>query len=267
MSLKRIATTATLLASVIATAFIARPASATSPINVTIENGGVQQSSLYTNPAAFGAINVKTETFDGITTGYHGSSFSTNVGTFDSALIMNPDIYGGAGGTGHYFDVDHNRDGSAQAANYTASTLTLNGSQRYLGLWWSAGDASNVLEFYSHGQLLETLTTQDVKNFTAANQEAYYGNPNTGNSKATRQDNWEPFAYLNFFANQGFSFDQVKFTNNSGTGFEADNFTVASDYGVHSGTQLVPESSNLIGLFVVAGIAVLSQGKRIAKKA
>jgi hypothetical protein len=262
MLFKKIAATATVFAAVIASvAVVSRPASA--GIVTTLEAPGVQQSLLYTNPGAFGAINVKTETFDGLSAGYHGTSFSTNIGTFDQALIQTPDQYGAAGGTGLYFDVDHNRSG---VSAFTTSTLTLNGSQRYLGLWWSAGDAANVLEFYSHGNLLQRLTTADVSNFisTKASKDAYYGNP-TAPFKG--QDSWEPFAYLNFFADKGTSFDQVKFTNDAGSGFEADNFTVASDYGVTSGRAIVPESSNLIGLFVVAGIAVLSQGKRIAKKA
>jgi hypothetical protein len=262
MSLKKIATTATILASVIGAATLAsRPASA--GITIQYEAPGVQQSSLVTDPTHNPGINVVTEDFNSIIpTGYHSSSFSTNIGTFDNGLIETADQYGGAGGTGNYFDVDTSRSGNP---NYTTATLTLKSPQAYLGLWWSAGDASNVLEFYTkdrHGneQLVQRLTTQDVK---AAVSSLYYGNPT---SPFYGQDSSEPFAYLNFYADKGTTFDQIKFTNVGGTGFEADNFTIASSYGNTSGHS-IPESSSTVGLLMIGGLGLLSQRKRVFGKA
>ncbi len=260
MSLKKIATTATIIASVIGAAtLVSRPASA--GITIKYEAPGVQQSSLVTDPINNPGTNVVTENFDGISTGYHSTSFITNIGTFDQGLIEAADQYGGASGIGNYFDVDTLRSGTLGSAKpYTTSTLTLNSPQAYLGLWWSAGDANNVLEFYSQGQLVQKLTTQEVKTSVSS---LYYGNPT---SPFYQQNSGEPFAYLNFYADQGTTFDQVKFTNIGGTGFEADNFTIASSYSNTPGTS-IPESSSTVGLLMIGGLGLLSQRKRVFGKA
>jgi hypothetical protein len=207
-------------------------------ISIKYEDPGVQQSSLVTG------INVITQTFDGISAGYYSTGFKTNIGTFDHALIETADQYGGANGTGNYFDVDTLRSGTANSFSpYTTSTLTLNSAQTYLGLWWSAGDVNNILDLYSHGALVKEITTNDVK---ASLSFAYYGNPT---SPFYGKDSLEPFAYLNVYADNGTSFDQIKFTNIGDTGFEVDNLTVAS----------VPEPNNLIGLGALAAIAFIGR--------
>ncbi|MFO0841683.1 MAG: PEP-CTERM sorting domain-containing protein [Gemmataceae bacterium] len=74
----------------------------------------------------------------------------------------------------------------------------------------------------------------------------YFGNPSTG------QDPSEIFAFINFFADGGDSFDRVEFTNGPSTGFEVDNFTLDR-------TQAVPEPTSLAmlatGLVMGAGYA------------
>ncbi|MHC5720270.1 MAG: Npun_F0296 family exosortase-dependent surface protein, partial [Nostoc sp.] len=134
-------------------------------------------------------------TFDAQTAGYSTAGFqsndgTTNVGSYTNTLIENADQYGGAGGTGKYFDVDTSRSGSGQ----TVSALNLTTPESYFGLWWSAGDANNVLTFLSQGKVIETITTADVISYIGklANKATYYGNPN---SAFANQDSGEPFAF------------------------------------------------------------------------
>lgn len=246
---------------VLSLAAVTRPAMAAS-FNVTIEAPG-QQEATYSN-----LVDYHVENFDEQKQGYNSTGFAfagdKSIGSYNSGLIENPDAFGGAGGKGEYFDVDTNRSG----ANQTSSTLTFTNPERYFGLWWSAGDANNVLSFYSKNssgveQLVQQLTTGDVVNYIKGlpNSQKYYGNPNNG------QDGGEPFAFLNFYANTGVTFDQIVFSNIGGTGFESDNHTVARDYKTTTGNSVsTPESSSLVGIFVVGFVGATSVLTRRVKK-
>jgi hypothetical protein len=111
-------------------------------------------------------------------------------------------------------------------------TLTLTEPATYLGLWWSAGDGTNLMQFYSGDTLVGTfsfdalmgaLSNQNLDS-TSGNQYTvadYFGNPVDGG------DSGEPFAYLHVFAAAGKSFDKVVFTESGGGGFEFDNLMIA----------------------------------------
>lgn len=251
------------------------PADAANPFSLTIEAPGVQQSNLFTNPNAYGAKNVYQDSFNsdtpttyGTTTSVLGFNYQTSptsntvmnnttsnsVGYFTNAYIASTTTgnapggatYGGAGGSGNYFDVNQQISG-----NVTQSTLTFTNPQSYFGLWWSAGDAANTMTFLSNGQVVATYSTASVLSYLAQlpNPKSYNGNPNNG------QDSTEPFAYLNFFANPNTTFNQIQFSNVGGTGFEADNFTVASSYTSTSGTLIsVPEPTAVVGLMAIGGM-------------
>ncbi|MBC1218721.1 hypothetical protein GNF10_04635 [Nostoc sp. UCD121] len=235
---------------VLSLATITRPATAAS-FSISIENAGVQNAQLSN------LVNANVQNFDALTTGYNATGFQWNgVGNYTTTLILDKDQYGGAGGTGKYFDVDTNRSGNGQ----TVSTLNLTTAQSYFGLWWSAGDASNVLEFYSKGNLVERITTADVVSYIAKlpnnTSTSYYGNPN---SAYQNQNKNEPYAFINFYDVAG-TFDQVKFTNIGGTGFESDNHTVATGYKSITGNVIraVPESSSVLGVFVIGFVGATS---------
>ena len=66
----------------------------------------------------------------------------------DHLLVSSADNFGGAGGKGNYMTVDNSKN---DAVNPT--TLTLTAPQRYFGFWWSAGDAKDVISFYSGNTL------------------------------------------------------------------------------------------------------------------
>ncbi|QLE43592.1 hypothetical protein FD723_26205 [Nostoc sp. C052] len=245
---------------VLSLATITRPAMAAS-FAVSIENAGVQNAQLSN------LVNAHVDTFDAEKTGYSATKFqwqdgTTTIGSYDNGLINNANQYGGAGGSGKYFDVDTN-NGSKQ----TVSTLSLTTPQSYFGLWWSAGDASNVLTFLSQGKVVYSMTTADVVNYIAklSNKSSYYGNPN---SQFKGQDSGEPFAFINFY-DVGGTFDQVQFTNVGGTGFESDNHTVATSYKSITGnivTQAVPESSSVLGVFTIGFVGAASVMTRRVKK-
>ena len=195
---------------------------------VTLEGPKLQQSSLLSNRSGFGAVNLHQEAFDELPATFIQTPvpFAANprLGSYNHVLIRPADAFGGAGGTGKYLTINAN----INAAD-TSTTLTLATPQRYFGLWWSAGDPNNVLQFYSGSTLLETFTTNSVVNFInkQSNKSAYYGNPNNG------KDTREPFAFLNFFANPSdpsVTFDRVVLTNSGSSGFEQDNHTIASSY-------------------------------------
>ncbi|MEH2161395.1 MAG: hypothetical protein V7K38_10185 [Nostoc sp.] len=246
---------------VLSLATVTRPAMAAS-FAISIENAGVQTAN------SSNLVNTHVDTFDGETTGYSATGFqwkdgATTIGSYNNGLINNANQYGGAGGSGKYFDVDTNI-GSKQSV----STLNLTTPQSYFGLWWSAGDANNVLTFLSQGKVAFSMTTADVVNYIAglSNKASYYSNPN---SQFKGQDSGEPFAFINFYDVSG-TFDQVQFTNVGGTGFESDNHTVATSYKDITGnvvTRAVPESSSLLGVFVIGFVGAASvMTRRVNKK-
>ena len=97
---------------------------------------------------------------------------------------------------------------------------------------WAPGDPNNVLQFLSKGKVVQTITTSDVVNFInqSPDKNGYMGNPNP---QFKGQDSSEPFAFLNFFAKEGVTFDEVLLSNNGSTGFESDNHTVATTFRIH----------------------------------
>jgi len=268
MSLKKIASCTAVFASVVAAAtaisspVLASSITTTDAFTVTVGAAGAETPSL---PSGF--QNLQVANFDNVTAGYHtGPITLNNIGTINSGFIQTVNQYGGAGGTGNYFDVDANSSGVAAD---TSSTLKLNSPQSYFGLWWSAGDPFNELQFYTtvNGKetLIDTETTAQVVNYLkqTPGTGAYYGNPN---ANFQGQDGSEPFAYLNYFAPQGVTFDEIVFSNPGGTGFESDNWAVASAYNSVTGSRIVPESSNIVGLLLIAGLGLLSQRKRVFGK-
>jgi PEP-CTERM motif len=194
---------------------------------------------------------VTTESFNSFAPGRY-TSMTTAVGTLSSPglEIVGHDQYGGAGGTGAYLAI------GAQSGQ-TSATLTLNGPQSYFGLWWSAADPWNQVEFLSGGHEVGLLNSASAFEPLGS---SYAGNPNGG-------DSGEKFAYLNIFGTSGTTFDQVIFSNlNLSTGFESDNWSalatpVVPPYPgiVIGGAASVPEPSSLaltaLGIITLLGIA------------
>jgi len=139
----------------------------------------------------------------------------------------------------------------------SAITIDLTNDNKYLGLWWSAGDTGNTVKFYENSTLLLTLTTADIINVLGANPGTgaswtgknndnagnvltstngalyrkawYFGHPrgyaSTTPSANSSVDNSEPFVYLHMFASGNFKFNKVTL---SGAGFEFDNLALST---------------------------------------
>ena len=136
----------------------------------------------------------------------------------------------------------------AQSGSSDPVTLTFKGPESYFGFWWSAADANNTVTFYSGSNALATYNESSAFSFTSPG-DAYYGNSNNGG------DTGEPFAYFNFSGTAGTTFTSVVFSNNgtTGTGFEADNFSLGS----------VPEPSSLsLGVSSLAICALAMRRRR-----
>jgi outer membrane autotransporter protein len=207
------------------------------PLVVTVEAPAVQQSSLSTNPSAFRASNVVVEPFDELKAGFISTPvpFAGNnaLGSYDHLLVSAADNAGGAGGKGTYMSVNNSMNKASDP-----TTLTLATPLRYFGFWWSAGDAKDVLSFYSGSTLVETFSTSDIVSFINAQgkKSGYNGNPNNGTN------NGKPFAFLNFYADPsdpGLTFNRIVFSN-AGSGFQQDNHTIATTYTDISGMDIDP---------------------------
>lgn len=190
------------------------------PFTITIDPPGTQTSSV---------ANGIVETFDTLTPGTQTNIPFNSAGSYNQGIISRADVFGGAGRTGNFL-----------TATTAGSTLSLNAPQRYFGMWWSAGDPNDVLQFYSGTKLLQSFTTKDVIDYInslpAAQRARYSGNPNFNGANAG-----EPYAFINFFADPGnaaTTFDKIIF---SGPGFETDNHTIIASYTVVVGMEVDPE--------------------------
>ncbi|WP_075087124.1 hypothetical protein [Verrucomicrobium spinosum] len=97
------------------------------------------------------------------------------------------------------------------------STLTFDTASAYFGMWWSAGDAQNVLTFYLGDSIVSKFTTGSLLSMLPGE---YDGNPRNKTLNAG-----EPYAFINFFGDASTSWDRVVLSNTAGSGFESDNYT------------------------------------------
>ena len=183
-------------------------ADAPPPVTVTYENPGVENSTL---PFAFGSL---VETFDGLAKQVY-STVATTVGTYTNLDVTLNDQYGGAGGAGNYPTVF---SGNSYA-------LTLVQPVAYFGLWFSAQDTNNQLVFKNNGNVVFTFNGDQMRSDLSGNG-AYFGNPD---APYAGQNQYEPYAFINFTAASGVTFDEIDFVQNGAWGgLETDNHTIAS---------------------------------------
>lgn len=159
--------------------------------------------------------NTSVFTFDNLSTGVSKNVSWSGVGTFDQLYVKSADTYGGAADATNPNGTNYSLQGAGTGV--LSSTLTLNTDSSYFGMWWSAGDASNVLQFYEGSQLVGTFTTASLMSLLPS---SYDGNP-----KDRLLDRNEPFAFINFFGDASTAWDKVVLTNSNGSGFESDNYT------------------------------------------
>jgi hypothetical protein len=154
-------------------------------------------------------------TFNTMTLGRSTNVVWNGVGTFDQLYIKNADSYGGAADANNPNGTRYSLQGAGTSVSN--STLKLNTASSYFGMWWSAGDPKNVLDFYSGNTLVAQFTTASLMDPLPA---AYDGNP-----RNRLLDRNEPFAFINFFADANTTWDKIVLRNNGSSGFESDNYT------------------------------------------
>ena len=154
-------------------------------------------------------------TFDNLPTGVDKNVSWKGVGSFDQLFIKSTDIYGGAVDAGNPKGSQYSLQGAG--TEVLSSTLTLDKSSSYFGMWWSAGDPSNKLEFYEGSKLVGSFTTASLMGLLP---DTYYGNP-----KDRGMDRGEAFGFINFFGDPKTAWDKIVLTNNNYSGFESDNYT------------------------------------------
>lgn len=159
--------------------------------------------------------NTNVFTFDDLKTGVDKNVSWSGVGSFDQLYVKNTDMYGGAANAANPNGTKYSLQGAGTGV--LSSTLTLNKDSSYFGMWWSAGDSSNVLKFYENSTLVATFTTSSLMSALPSN---YDGNP-----KDRSLDRSEPFAFINFFGDAKTAWNKVVLTNNNSSGFESDNYT------------------------------------------
>lgn len=194
----------TLVLSVLGTALLA---TSRADIVVTYAEAPNQETSTLPNTQVFN--------FNNLSTGVNNNVIWNGVGTFDQLYIKSADQYGGAIDPTHPNGTNYSVQGIGTPVKQT--TLTLNTNSGYFGMWWSAGDASNVLDFYNGNTL--------VAQFTTASLLSQLGSAYDGNPRNTSLDSSEPFAFINFYADANTTWNKIVLTNSNTTGFESDNYT------------------------------------------
>jgi len=172
-------------------------------------------------------------------------------GTYTGGLTRSNDYeWGGAGGAGYYPTVT--------SSTYTIN-LTVSGTipgVNYFGLWVSAIDADNELQFYNGNTLLYTFTASYFINgglgACPSGSNAFCGNPSNG------EDTNEQFAFMNFYDVGGY-FTKIVVTEADSSGFETDNHTVGYIRNfVPIGTVFTPEPGSFalltLGALILMGL-------------
>jgi hypothetical protein len=243
-------------------------ASVAGPISVSYSAAGVQTPSTSAVCGTTVGCTVGYETFSYAPTGSAGSyssTFSSGTGTASaytgvySPVQVNPaDQYGGAGNTGNYDVV------FGSSNTLTVTNNTTGGGVNYFGIWISAADAGNELQFFdSSNNLIYTYTAQDMIDALGSCANGHAGNAYCGNPTTSYyNDSGELFAYVNFLDTVG-TFSKIVFTQNGGGGFESDNHAVA----YNSALSKVPEpaSLTLMSAGLVGFVLVRRRRRRTAR--
>jgi hypothetical protein len=207
-----------------------------------------------------------TENFSEFSTGAVSTSPGISVlggaATLTGGNIFGQNEYGGTGSPGNFYVIGD----ETGTVTTSPGALTFHTPQSFFGMWWSAADAQNELQFYNGSTLLATFVSSEPSgspattgaNITQGLGSSYQGNP-SGTGPYSGQDSGEDFVYLDFTDTVG-SFTSVVFTDgNSSTGFEMDNFSILAR---SSSVPDMPGTLSLLGLGL-SGLAAI--GRRFRK--
>ena len=173
------------------------------------------------DPNAYNSSLKDTQVFDfnSLKTGTQRNVERDGVGTFDKLYISKTDVYGGAPDAKNPNGSRYSLQGAGSGV--LASTLKLETPSSYFGMWWSAGDPHNVLEFYNGDTLIGRFTTASLMDPLPSE---YDGNPMN-----RKLNSGEPYGFINFFGDEKTAWDRIVMTNDASSGFESDNYTTRVD--------------------------------------
>ena len=157
--------------------------------------------------------------FNSLSPGTYRKVSWDGVGTFDRLQIMKADAYGGAPDAANPTGSNYSVQGVG--SKVLTTTLVLDTDSAYFGMWWSAGDARNVMSFYDGDSLVSRFTTASLMEPLPA---SYDGNPLN-----RKVNSGEPYAFINFFGDEKTTWDRIVFSNDGTSGFESDNYTTRTE--------------------------------------
>jgi hypothetical protein len=186
-------------------------------------------------------------------------------GTYSSGLVVTAaDQFGGAGGTGSYADV-------TGPGSYTLTLIAsdLPGGVNYFGLWFSALDLGNKLQFYDGSQLEYTFGPAQFISLVGSCSTAggFCGNPS---GTYVEQDGGQQYAFLNFY-DYGGEITSITFSEAAHDGgFESDNHTVGYMNPIALDGTIIPATPEP-GTFALFGSGLLGLAgfarRRIGRRA
>lgn len=213
----------TKLAAIAAIAVASLAANAATAVTViTVEAVGVQNTTIRLAHSGVETFNGPSGTALTLTTHFGGGAYTGVYSAHD--VVATGTQYGGAGGSG-FFTMSHG-----------TVTIDVTGSPaNYFGLWASAIDAGNAIEFWRGGVKID-----HIQPLAMGLTGTYLGNPN---GSFAGKDRGQTFAFINYHVLGGF--DQVRLLQGWGGQFESDNNTIG----------LIPEPA--AWLLMVAGFGLV----------
>ena len=170
--------------------------------------------------------------FDSLPVGRHSNVVWEGVGQFDELLVAEGYLGFGALDPSDGWNSRFNWNGwggySGTEPIVSATTITLNEKSAYFGLYWSAGDGDDILQFYDGDTLIAEFSTETVVDSASLSND-YYGDPNHNNqyNASLPYNHIEPYAFINFYGDANTSWDRIVLTQtyDAGSGFETDNIS------------------------------------------
>jgi LruC domain-containing protein len=193
-------------------------------ILVTIAEDPGQQTSTVAGVEVF--------SFDTLEVGYHENIVWDGVGQFSELLVQEGyfgfGAYDSTDGLNSRFNWNGWRGYSGSETLVSATVLQLDERSSYFGLYWSAGDGDDIIQFYDGDTLVAEFSTSTIVQ-SASLTSAHYGDPNHKNqwNPYLNYNHTEPYAFINFYGSETIKWNKIVLTqtHDLGSGFETDNIS------------------------------------------